>query len=333
MVRSKAYSTALIFLLAVKTLLGQFAPQAGLPGSTAVPASSPELKFWAIAATVRRGYLNASDTAFAIDGNNKASFGSIDNITGPPGGTLDVLSLGDGGSVTVRFAVDICDGPGWDFAVFENGFRHPADSNLAFLELAFVEVSSDGEHFYRFPAVSLTRTDTQTGPFDFLDARKIHNLAGKYIAGYGTPFDLAELPYDPRYFDPQHVKYVRITDVTGSINPGIGSRDAQGNLINDPFPTPFASGGFDLDAIGVRNFSPPQNEITIFPNPATDYISIFLQQTPNTIQIYNSSGHLVNSFATNQNFLKISVKNLPNGLYFCLIKSNNKTIFGKFIKI
>ena len=29
------------------------------------------------------------------------------------------------------------------------------------------------------------------------------------------------------------------------------SYDSQGNIINDPFPTPFETGGFDLDAIGV----------------------------------------------------------------------------------
>ncbi len=55
----------------------------------------------------------------------------------------------------------------------------------SFLELAFVEVSTDSVHFVRFPAVSLTNPAVQTGAFGTTDARNIHNLAGKYIANYG----------------------------------------------------------------------------------------------------------------------------------------------------
>ena len=39
-----------------------------------------------------------------------------------------------------------------------------------------------------------------------------------------------------------NVTEVRITDVVGSIDPWYGTRDSLGNLINDPFKTPFASG-------------------------------------------------------------------------------------------
>jgi hypothetical protein len=46
---------------------------------------------------------------------------------------------------------------------------------------------------------------------------------------------------------------VRITDVVGSIDPRYWTRDSLGNLINDPFTTPFASGGFDLNGVGVIN--------------------------------------------------------------------------------
>ena len=51
---------------------------------------------------------------------------------------------------------------------------------------------------------------------------------------------------------------VRITDVVGSIDPALGTKDSLGNLINDPFPTPFASSGFDLNAVGVINALPQQ---------------------------------------------------------------------------
>ena len=47
-----------------------------------------------------------------------------------------------------------------------------------------------------------------------------------------------------------------MVDVVGSIDPMYGTRDSLGNLINDPWPTPFATGGFDLDAVAVLQPAP-----------------------------------------------------------------------------
>lgn len=51
------------------------------------------------------------------------------------------------------------------------------------------------------------------------------------------------------------ITHVKIIDVVGSINPTYGTHDKNNNIINDPWPTPFNSSGFDLDAIGVINQS------------------------------------------------------------------------------
>ena len=51
--------------------------------------------------------------------------------------------------------------------------------------------------------------------------------------------------------DINNITHVKIIDVIGSINQSYASYDSQGNIINDPFPTPYETGGFDLDAIGV----------------------------------------------------------------------------------
>ena len=61
-----------------------------------------------------------------------------------------MVSLGKGGSITLSFDPPVSNGDGWDFAVFENGFED------TFLELAYVEVSSDGVVFVRFDNASLT---------------------------------------------------------------------------------------------------------------------------------------------------------------------------------
>ena len=84
-----------------------------------------------------------------------ATFGTWDDACGAaPGITNDVVSLGDGGYALLTFDVVIADGPGPDLAVFENAFQ--MGDNVVFAELGFVEVSSNGQDFARFPSHSLT---------------------------------------------------------------------------------------------------------------------------------------------------------------------------------
>lgn len=212
-----------------------------------VPSNDPRIVGWADSVVD----FSRGPRTILNPGAGLASFGVAANATGPSDAVADfnqVVSLGDGGSITLSFAEPIQDLDGPDFAVFENTFEFGGE---AFAELAFVEVSSDGVNFFRFDAISLTQTTTQLGAFGGLDATDINNLAGKHIAGIGTPFDLAELAGVSLQLDVDAVTQVRLIDVVGSIAPGIGSIDSQVNLINDPFPTDFASSGFDLDAVAV----------------------------------------------------------------------------------
>ena len=71
-------------------------------------------------------------------------FGEPEDATGMAGDGR-VVSLGDGGVAILTFDTPLSDGPGPDFAVFENAFLE------TFLELAFVEVSSDDVNYFRFP--------------------------------------------------------------------------------------------------------------------------------------------------------------------------------------
>lgn len=233
---------------------GPYPPGPGKDGTDAIPANSERIVAWATGvAEVRRGPQQLGEF------QTQSHYGDTDAVTGPsdavddrpeyPDAVRKVMSLGDGGSVTVTFAAPVTDGPGPDFAVFENGFYA---GGRVFAELAFVEVSSDGERFVRFPAVSLTPVDKQMPTFGTIDPTEVWNLAGRHPAGFGTPFDLSELA-GVEGLDVSRITHVRIVDVVGSLDPELGNRDSGGRLINDPFPTPFPTGGFDLDAVGVLN--------------------------------------------------------------------------------
>lgn len=190
-----------------------------------------------------------------------ASHGDPLNILGAASGTpTEAVSLGDGGSVTVRFPEPIYDGVDFDFAVFENGISSGSPL-LLFMELGFVEVSSDGVNFARFDAVT-SRTTTVFG-FEETDPDDYVNFAGNRPAGVGTEFDLLELTNHPLVLsgdvDLNAIEYVRIEDVVGD-----GSTfDSMSNPVYDPFATPFNTGGFDLDAVGAINVPEPGTSVML----------------------------------------------------------------------
>ena len=189
-------------------------------------------------------------------------------------GDLDATAISGGaapGSIVVGFQVTIVDGPGADFAVFENAgtFFDSYDVDFIFAELAFVEVSSNGSDFARFPATSLNieadpnapdpNHDRLHAPFgrDFagVNTTNINNLAGVNATLTGTPFDLSDLVGDPLVtlgtVDLNGIRFVRFVDI-----PGEGSfDDSFGNPILDAWHS-VESGGFDLDAVGAINRVP-----------------------------------------------------------------------------
>jgi hypothetical protein len=248
-------------------LAGPYDPQVGQPGSTgAISSLSPQITGWASSVvSFQRGPQDISNPASPL-----ASYGSPTDALGSASGstTAHLVSLGDGGSITLGFSQAITNGAGADFAVFENGFLS-GGAGLAFLELGVVSVSSDGVHFFEFPSISLTQTTTQVGGFGLVDASNLSNLAGKYTSGYGTGFDLQDLVGVSSLLNTNHITQVRITDVVGSIDPAFGTYDSQGHLINDPFKTPFASSGFDLSGVGVIHASQFAAQLAAVPEPAT----------------------------------------------------------------
>jgi hypothetical protein len=285
-------------------------------GTTAIYKDSSCFVSWASKCSVKLGWLDVANKGLGQPtiGNELSPIGSA--------GTNGVLSLGDAGEAILTFDYPISNGQGPDFAVFENGF------NNTFLELAFVEVSSDGNHFVRFPSVSLSDTTVQFDNNASMDATKLYNLAGKYKANYGTPFDLEELK-DSIGLNLKSITHVKIIDVVGSVNPLFGTRDSKNHLINDPYPTPFPSAGFDLDAVGVihsETLGLAENNIQIqlFPNPTKSTITVNAVGE-SIVELFDLQGNKLYS-SEFMNVVNLDLTGLPKGVYFVVTNGVGKKV-------
>lgn len=185
-------------------------------------------------------------------------------LGGPQGeghdnGSLDVLTLGVGGSVTLAFDGAVFDGPGADLTVFENGLWFGGGF---YGELLFVEVSSDGATWLRFP--NHCGTPAPLGLFDTYDPALVQGLAGNRevyanvvtngidpfdpaVSG-GDAFDLAVLAGHPLVtsgaVDLAVIRFVRLVDVLGD-----GSvADSDGHPIYDPTG---GTASADVDAVAA----------------------------------------------------------------------------------
>jgi len=255
----------------------------------------------AILNPIFRGWATGFGDYFPSDDDLTDYYGVYDlndphKALGPVAGWIyDVVSLGDldpgeiadgcaPGQITLAFGDPynssdpnhISDVNGFDFVVFENAFlslaTYPGGGSIAgemFAELGYVEVSSDGVNFARFPSVSLT--SAVTGEYGTIEISNIFNLVGKHPnAGgvcTGTPFDLNEIVNEPNVVsglvDINDISYVRIVDIPGSgdfydeavkyVDPD-SRPDWDYYDTNHPIYDAWVTslpGGVDLEAIGV----------------------------------------------------------------------------------
>jgi len=310
------------------TLSAQFPGPVGTPGTTALYKDSSAFVNWGTQCHVVKALQDISTPSLGLVtiGDSSSALGKAD---------LNVVSLGDGGYAIVTFTTPIINGSGYDFAVFENSF------NDTFLELGFVEVSSDGINFFRFPATSNSPISPQYGNAAVMDATLLDNLAGKYRGLYGTPYDLQQLSGIP-LLNINMITHVKIIDVVGSINSTYARYDKNNNIINDPWPTPYPSSGFDLDAVGVINQAAVgieefKSEISfnVYPNPFSSELMVrssefYCDRT--VLKIRDILGKEVRSYKLESYDSQFDLSELTNGMYFVSIENTKGKASYRLIK-
>ena len=237
------------------TTIADYSPAPGLgPNFRNSAATSGVFSLGDLYSTTMQPTVGTEPNAFhaGSGGGNLHPYGGDVNDTTD---TYGFIGINAPGSVTFYYETGIYNGTGADLAVRENGFASgPAPGFFA--ELAFVEVSSNGIDFARFPSISFNTTRVSTaGTFQLYDMTNVYNLAGKHSPGLATPFDFDDLLTDSMVLggtvNLANIKYVRLVDVVGNPESSgtAGALDSLGNRILDNWTT-YDSGGFDISIVG-----------------------------------------------------------------------------------
>lgn len=72
-------------------------------------------------------------------------------------------------------------------------------------------------------------------------------------------------------------------------------------------------------------------DVDIFPNPSSGSFTITTSETPNSIQIYNSLGIVVNKVKTNSTTTDLDLTGMDAGIYYANVSLNGKTAIQKIV--
>lgn len=82
---------------------------------------------------------------------------------------------------------------------------------------------------------------------------------------------------------------------------------------------------------GINEFS-LENSLAIYPNPASDFITVSLNNNDAIVEIVNQIGQVIKSEKINSNTSRIDISALNSGVYFVKTKIGNKTSVKKLVK-
>ena len=93
-----------------------------------------------------------------------------------------------------------------------------------------------------------------------------------------------------------------------------------------------------FQVVGISSSESIQKDLTIFPNPVNDRLTVHFDGKMTRFEIINSTGTVVNSqrIDTQNNEMRpfnIDVSNLPPGIYFLRLQAGNKVVTKKVVKL
>jgi hypothetical protein len=125
--------------------------------------------------------------------------------------------------------------------------------------------------------------------------------------------------------------------VVGCIQPAYASYDSNNKIINDLWSTPFPSGGFDLDAVGVINQAPvgigeeQKEDVKLY--YANEKVFLKTLNIENkTCTVFDLSGKFMKIFDSDKKIIELDLSDLEKGIYLLEVKSGNSTSRMKLLR-
>jgi hypothetical protein len=71
--------------------------------------------------------------------------------------------------------------------------------------------------------------------------------------------------------------------------------------------------------------------LTIYPNPANEFITVLCKEPIANISIINTANQTISHLKSDSNYTSIDIKDLPSGIYFIRVITNTHTYVSKLI--
>lgn len=96
------------------------------------------------------------------------------------------------------------------------------------------------------------------------------------------------------------------------------------------------NGQYDYSSVEVVNFGSEHGEITVFPNPATDFVTITLDKEYDGLKVFNKLGQIVETINANQldsGAIRLNIADYTPGVYYIETKFGSETGTKQFVKV
>lgn len=244
-------------------------------------------------------------------------------------------SMNVNSAVTITGALDIDNSGGID--ILNNDVASIAKYFASLSSMPSVGIGSNGAMFVTYSAFMENKDN---GSQHYRHIYTIYsndggnNWSDPIDLNYGNDFEECVFGSLARNVDTKiHVVYQRDTE------PGLavrGDEDAFGS--NDIVYMRADTAG--ISSVGVTEVSKNESKISVYPNPANDYIQVGFESTTSgniTLSISNVLGENVAVFTntlnnTGYNNISMDVSGLQSGIYFLNINENGKVKTQKFVK-
>lgn len=152
---------------------------------------------------------------------------------------------------------------------------------------------------------------------------------------YGGQDSLGNITNSVQVFNPSDSSMIIKSGV-----PTFGRKGSMPFSINDIFYITTGFGGSgriketwkNVDLVGIKQLDVDSELIKIYPNPANEFLEInYLSNEPTVIEITNAFGQVVLSQIVLTKNSRLKTDNLINGIYYLVLKTNDKVIKRKII--